>query len=152
MGTPVYDSAYVGKFFPYATPAQYGYPMCIGGTLATWTTYTRYSDATRTMPYSGNKATFQILFVDGTYINPFTYPYTIIYSANLRDHDGIYHLRKVELFSRTQGFFGELDGIYHITGFNNVVENTLKINGVDYVVIQDINRTTFGSYFAMELK
>jgi hypothetical protein len=47
--------------------------------------------------------------------------------------------------------YGALDGIYHITGFDNVVENTLVIDGKNYVVIQDVGRTSFGDYIALEL-
>ena len=46
---------------------------------------------------------------------------------------------------------GELDGVHQITGFDNAVENTLEIDGVTYVVIQDVARTGFNDYFAMRL-
>ena len=46
---------------------------------------------------------------------------------------------------------GGIEGFFHITGFDNVVENTLVIDGKNYVVIQDVGRTSFGDYIALEL-
>jgi hypothetical protein len=57
----------------------------------------------------------------------------------------------VELFIQTQNLFGALDGIYFITGFDNTVENTVTINGVTYVVIQDVWRTGFPDYYAIRM-
>jgi hypothetical protein len=51
----------------------------------------------------------------------------------------------------TNNVFGALEGICYITGFDNTVENTLTINGVDYVVMQDVYRTGFPDYYAMRL-
>lgn len=70
--------------------------------------------------------------------------------------------------------WGELDGITHITGFNNGTENVLQNGGtpVDqtgmtplqavqailaaggraHVVLQDHSRTGFGNFIAMEMK
>ena len=42
VGTPVYESAYVGKFLPYARPSQFPYPIICGGML-NGTPATRYA-------------------------------------------------------------------------------------------------------------
>jgi len=44
-----------------------------------------------------------------------------------------------------------LDGISYISGFNNAVENTLTVEGTDYIVIQDAGRNGFIDYYAMRL-
>jgi hypothetical protein len=47
--------------------------------------------------------------------------------------------------------YGELDGIFMISGFNNAVENTFTLGGKSYVVMQDVSRTGFYDYYAMRL-
>ena len=47
--------------------------------------------------------------------------------------------------------FGELDGVYHISGFNNAVENIITIDLVDYLVVQNIHRTGQFDYCAVRL-
>jgi len=64
----------------------------------------------------------------------------------------IYSLTPIELSTKIpKNVYGRLDGVYHITGFDNVVENTITIEGRNYIVIQDISRTSFADYFALEL-
>jgi hypothetical protein len=93
-------------------------------------------------------------FVDGTYKQPFTHPWgetTYNESAYAeRDVNGTYQLHPVLLYD-SNNTYGELDGVYAITGFNNVVENTMTIGGVDYVVIQDVSRNSFADYYALRL-
>lgn len=48
--------------------------------------------------------------------------------------------------------FGILDGVYVVPGVNNAVENTIEIDSVDYLVVQNVFRTTTGSYWAMGLE
>lgn len=71
------------------------------------------------------------------------------YSA--RDTGNSYPLSPVVLNDATSGIFGELDGIYHVSGFNNAVENTLVIGGNTYVVFQDVWRTGFSDYYAVRM-
>lgn len=47
--------------------------------------------------------------------------------------------------------YGELDGVFHVSGFNNAVENTLVIGGTTYVVIQDVARTGHTDYVAIRM-
>jgi hypothetical protein len=71
-------------------------------------------------------------------------------NASLRDTGDAYSLLPVVLHD-SANVYGQLDGVYHITGFNNVVENTLTIDGKDYVVMQGVYRTGFSDYYALEL-
>lgn len=151
VGTPVYESGYAGLILPYATPGQFPYPIAVGGMLTGEAT-TRYSDTTHDMPYKGSNARFRLRWVDGTWIQPETWPWNNVYfttTGQMRDANGKYNLFPVVLTNSTSGVFGELDGIYFITGFNNVVENTLTIDGVTYVVIQAVARTGFYDYYAL---
>lgn len=155
VGTPVYESAYAGKFLPYATPGQYPYPVACGGMLVGEAT-TRYSDTIHSMPYKGARSTFKFWFNSGSYVQPTTWPWsTNVYAASsgnyqLRDNNSQYALLPVLVFD-SNGIYGELDGIYFISGFNNAVENTIVISGVTYVVIQDVYRTGFIDYYAMRM-
>ncbi|MCI1193892.1 hypothetical protein MOJ79_18865, partial [Calidifontimicrobium sp. SYSU G02091] len=112
---------------------------------------TRYSETTHSMPWKGNRSNLRMHFNDGTWKTPLTTPWQNATMANsVRPAESTYALYPVMLYDATN-MYGVLDGIYHITGFNNGVENTLTIGGKNYVVIQDVWRTGFGDYIAMEL-
>jgi len=101
----------------------------------------------------GNRDNCRMRFNDGTWRVPDTWPWVdnqLTSSENVRDTDGNYPLLPVML-NDSQGIYGELDGIFHISGFNNAVENTLTVGGDDYVVIQDVSRTGFADYYALRL-
>lgn len=161
VGTPVYETAYVGKFFPYATPSQYPYPMaCIG--MLSGLAATRFSDTVHGMGFRGSVAANKMRSVAGTWIQPDCWPFnadTIASTSNAdskchgqqRDTGGVYSLNPIMLMTTNSDIYGELDGVYHISGFSNVVENTLSISGRSFVVIQDGSRTGFNDYIALEL-
>lgn len=153
VGTPVYESAYIGKCFPYATPSQYPYPLVVGGML-NGSAATRFSDTAHAMPYNGNRANMRMRFVDGTWRTPYCYPWgndVLMGSTQMKPSGTSYKLVPVQLHDNSANVFGELDGIFAISGFDNAVENTLEIDGVDYVVIQDVWRTGFTNYYAIRL-
>lgn len=157
VGTPVYESAYVGKMLPYARPSQYPYPVICAGMLS-GAAATRFSETTHSMPYKGNKANMALRTNDG-WVQPYCYPWTNNEIANnslssigqMRDTGGVYHLLPIELTDFSTNIWGRLDGIFYISGFNNAVENTLVIDGVTYVVIQDVSRTSHIDYYAMRM-
>lgn len=158
VGTPVYESAYVGKCLPYGRPSQYPYPVVCGGMLA-GAALTRFSDTTHSISYKGNKANMALRSNDN-WLQPYCYPWgnasitgsgSSLFDSNLRDTGGVYHLLPVELHNDSANLWGALDGIYYITGFNNAVENTLTLDDIDYVVIQDVWRTGHTDYYAMRL-
>ena len=47
--------------------------------------------------------------------------------------------------------WGILDGAYAVPGFNNAAENTVTIGGLAHLVVQNIFRTTYSDYFAIQL-
>ncbi|WP_336932088.1 hypothetical protein [Acinetobacter bereziniae] len=149
VGTPVYEHFYIGKFFPYARPSQYPYPMICGGML-NGASATRFSDMAHSMPYKGNRANLGMRFNTGVYLMPETHPWqnaALAGSTQLRDTNNNYPLLPV-ILNDANGVYGELDGIRHISGFNNVVENTC---GDEWVVMQDVSRTGFIDYIAFHL-
>lgn len=153
-GTPVYESAYVGKSLPYGRPSQYPYPVVCSGML-NGTPTTRFSDTTsnHSMGFKGNSARLGLRSNDN-WVNAYCYPWgnsVLAGGTSLRDSNGNYHLIPIELHDDTANLWGVLDGIFYISGFNNAVENTLTIAGSTYVVIQDVFRTGFSDYYAMRL-
>ncbi len=149
VGTPVYEHFYVGKFFPYARPSQYPYPIVCAGMLS-GAAVTRYSDTSHSMPYKGNRVNLGMRFNTGAYLQPETHPWNNTYLASttqLRDTNDSYPLLPI-ILTDANGIYGELDGIRFVSGFNNVVENTC---GPDWVVLQDVSRTGFVDYIALKL-
>jgi hypothetical protein len=149
VGTPVYEHFYIGKFFPYARPSQYPYPIVCAGMLS-GAAATRYSDTSHSMPYKGNRVNLGMRFNTGVYLQPETHPWNNTYLAGttqLRDTNDSYPLLPV-ILNDANGIYGELDGIRYVSGFNNVVENTC---GPDWVVLQDVSRTGFTDYIALKL-
>ncbi|MDF3932931.1 hypothetical protein [Pseudomonas citronellolis] len=152
VGTPVYESAYIGKMLPYGRPSQYPYPVVCAGMLD-GAAATRFSDTAHAMPYRGNRAGMGLRTNDG-WKAPYCYPYqndVLAGATQMRDTGGIVQLLPVELNDNAANLWGALDGIYYITGFNNAVENTVVLGGITYVVIQDVGRTGFSNFYAMRL-
>ncbi|MDH1281054.1 hypothetical protein N5C56_10105 [Pseudomonas chengduensis] len=153
VGTPVYESCYVGKFLPYARPSQYPYPVISAGML-NGVPATRFSDTSHSMPYKGSRANMRMRFNDGVWRQPDCWPWNNVNVAGAtnqqRDTGGFYPLNPVVL-SDTSGIYGELDGVKHISGFNNAVENTLEVDGTAWVVIQDASRNGFNDYYALRM-
>lgn len=175
VGTPVFESCYVGKMLPYATPGQYPYPLVCAGMLS-GVPVTRFSDTAHSMPFKGGgpdgnlRPGMRLRTVGGVWIQPWCWPWgsgdiagVVSYGAmNARDTNGRYPLLPVVLHDNAQqtgtsiptlvgNVYGELDGVFFISGFNNAVQNTLLIDGINYVVIQDAARTGFIDYIAMRL-
>lgn len=154
-----YWSGYVGKYFPYATPTQFPYPICVLGTNSGSTE--RYS-ATHTVDLFN---TFISRLVTGTWGTTYPWPFNHNYSYSSRhywpkdiqsrpqrDTEGDYPLNAVvPTQTGTYGALGDLDGIFHTSGFNSAVENIVQAGGLDYVKIANNQATGFNSYFALRL-
>ncbi len=155
VGTPVYESFYAGKFLPYARPNQYPLPMICAGML-NGTPPTRFSDTAHSIPYRGNRANLRMWFNDGSWRAPEAWPWNNDQltgtTTHLRDNDGKYSLQRIILNDASNGCYGELEGIYHITGFDNVVEATITLETDTCVIIQDVSRTGANDYYALKME
>ncbi len=72
----------------------------------------------------------------------------------MRDNiDGSYTLLPLILHCEapSRQVFGELDGCYWVSGYNNAAENIVTIGGVDHLVVQNIHRTNRWNYWALKL-
>jgi hypothetical protein len=154
VGTPVYETAYVGKFFPYATPTQYPYPLAVIGML-NGQSATRYSDTTHSMGFKGNVVNCKIRWLDGTWKQPQTFPWNNGRiggsTSQLRDTNNSYPVMPIIFCESAPNVFGELDGIGYVSNFNNTVESTVGISGTDWVCLQDVARTSFNDYVAIRM-
>lgn len=157
VGTPVYEHLYLGKFLPYARPSQYPYPVVAGGTLV-GAAATRFSDTAHDFYVRGGSGRGQVR-TPGGWVNLSSYPWMNTFlcgtgasavQLQARDTNSQYPLTPVEICD-AGNIYGQLDGIYHISGFNNAVENTLHVDGVDYVVLQSVYRTGHADYLALRL-
>ncbi|MDR0234623.1 MAG: hypothetical protein LBI31_07495 [Zoogloeaceae bacterium] len=161
VGSPVYESFYLGKMLPYCRPSQYPLPLVCAGMLNGAAT-TRYSDTAHSIPYKGNRANLKLRTLSGI-VQPYSYPWqnarfstppssNSVTQAALRDTGGQYPLLPVELNDNSGNLYGMLDGVYFTSGFNNVVESTLAVaDGTTHVVINDVYRTGFADYYALRL-
>lgn len=167
IGAPsVYEIGYVGKFFPYATPSQYPYPMALCGMLPSPTPATRYSDTSTTHATGvrGNNINGYLRDLMGNWVTFSCLPWTADFNNSptiRRDSGGYYHALPSVLFNGSVStnqtgtdsgnVLGELDGIRYLSGFNNVSENTCTIAGKSNVLFGDGWRTGIGDYFLLEM-
>lgn len=174
----VYTSAILGLMNPYATPTQFPYPLIVGGSMrfssepasnsVSWRwSYTGVEIGAFPMSIDNNGSDSKPLKLrrpDG-YWRGFTRGVVTNYSGmiwpyvdgmtDLRANiDGSYPLLPVILFednTTTKNIFGELPGIYATTGFGNAVENIITVGRDQYLVVQNVFRTTKTDYFAVKL-
>lgn len=160
VGTPVYESGGAGFFLPYAKPSQYPYPLYVAGML-TGAATTRYSDTAHSMPWKGNRPNFVIRWLDGSFKQVQAYPWDNQFIGGLnavgndyvlRDTNNQYPVMPVVLCeSAPANVFGKLDGVGFVSNFNNTVESTVSDGADDWVCLQDVARTGFNDYFALEM-
>lgn len=184
---------YTGKFFPYATPGQYPYPMYIAGMMPDYGTsnwwrysstredyfcgYKGYTDyATSSSAYQSNSYLLKPANSVWDYATTWfehlaqadnTYPFRIRNTNNLdataSGDYGVYPVILMEtiatypyytgLTSNQRGnIYGELDGIFRISGYNNATKNIVTINSVPYLVFRDKTLTAITDYYAMRLQ
>jgi hypothetical protein len=79
------------------------------------------------------------------------WPYSDIGAPDWRDNlGGGYMLLPIVLADGTPNVYGELDGVFALTGFGNGAENTVTIGGIVYYVVQTVFRTDQLDYFAIK--
>jgi hypothetical protein len=107
------------------------------------------------MGFSGNRSG-----ASGGYI----WPYGYTFANALPNLDGTYPLLPIVLHSDegnsgvypnitivNPNIWGELDGVLAVTGHANASENIITVGRTDYLVVQNINRTTKTDFFAVKL-
>lgn len=164
-----YASMYGGFILPYGLPSEIPYPIVSGASCAV---NVRWSDQTENHSSFWNPAGYSQSDITSLYMrrtdggvdafkniqysgDPFSWTYPYRYRLDYRTSPGdSYALEPVVLYSSTNGgnVWGELDGVFAISGFNNASENTQVINGKTYLVVQSGYRTRANDYAAILLE
>lgn len=172
----VYEHGYLGFLLPYATPAQYPYPMVAGGSSDLSTRRWSSTDRNHSGYWNAGNAGCYLYQPDGSWaeINNRTGTSGTVSSPSSADRtiwpywtgsrgvlsdldtapDGSYTLLPVIPNSPSsagaQNIYGEFDGVMFLTGKNNASENTVTIGGDTYIVFQNIHRTAYEEYAAIK--
>jgi hypothetical protein len=191
VGTPVYESFYLGRIFPYARPSEFPYPVYCGGSF-NGAAATRFSDLNHSFPFAGahynSNSRGRLRTLNGTWDAHYSYPYCNknSFAYNLAGNQMLvpagnyFQIEPIILQEAVAGIlpsnvWGELDGVYFCTGFNNAVENVLQIGGSEvvdqtgmsildaadeiisvggraFIMIQDVYRTAWINHACLEMK
>lgn len=164
-----YSNLYAGFYLPYGIPGEIPYPIALGadsvdntrwsaqsennGSFWNPSVYNNYSQGTLTIRRTDGDYEHYANFSWSSSPPGRTYPYAGV--NNFRPSpSGDYALQPVTLVNSQGGgnVWGELDGVYHVSGFNNASENIHVIDGKSYLVVQASHRTTIGQYAALLLE
>jgi hypothetical protein len=174
----VYPSSYAGKLLPAGTPGEYPQPYYLAAPVATATTrWSTISENDRAFFDPGTSALVSIPgaswkqvanFIEASgesavdslnYCWPYSAPITGSSALNryreLRGNlDGTYSLWPIIVLGENpeREIYGELDGAYAVSGFNNAAENTVTIDAVPHLVVQNMHRTARPYYAAIKLE
>lgn len=146
----VWEVTYGGYIYPYALPGQYPYPIVLS---ACWNSGSleRFSSLSGNHYFGFKGGTnLALRLADGTYTYGLgTWPFQTI--SNPRPSDaGEYGLLPI-VISDASNTYGEFDGVFQISGYNNGSENTVTIATVDYLVVQSTYHTGTNDYVAIKL-
>jgi hypothetical protein len=173
----VYVAAYLGLLNSYISPGSFPLPLVVAGSVA-WNGEPALTSANWRWSYSGAEITdfpipissiasgdfqsqlrlrlpsgvwrgFDVLYTESVYGR--VWPYFTGFTGWTPNLDGSYALLPIVLSDAAPNVYGELDGIAAVAGFGNGSENTIAIGGVNWLVVQNVFRTTQGSYFAVRL-
>lgn len=172
IGT-TFQMLYLGFFLPFASPNQYPYPLAVGGSFV--------GNVANPEPrYSGTGGQYSMPFtslhVGGNVGSMFTrLPGGSWYStANALDR-GMYPYNQADCGAMRQGLddepiltaieiqqvtsspsayhnrLGEIDGLYHVSGFGLSAEDIITIAAEDYLVVPNVYRSGAADYVAVKL-
>lgn len=165
-----YQACYLGFYLPFASPNQYPYPLTIGGSYigSSGQSEPRWSGtgSQSSQFWTGLNLAGSSLFVrmpGGGWYSPVNgtstgmFPYNQADVGRMRqglDDEAI--LSPIELQQSTgspatHNRLGELDGVYHVSGFGVSAEDVVTIDANDYVIIPNVYRSGATDYVAFKL-
>jgi len=158
----VYQLIHLGLGDPPATDAQYPYPLVIGGCGSVSTNRWSTTGTGNTMFCTNYGQTGVLRLPDGvwgTIIPGTTDRYVNAVSVNhafkgsiITAPDGSYILDQIWLVDGNRsGTFCAIDGLFIVSGYSNSAENIITVDGVNYLVFQDVYRSGYGDYYALRL-
>lgn len=176
-----YESMYLGFLLPYATPGQFPYPLIMGGSgignmrwsddrqihssfinpavnSTSSSDFPIYPSSLKIRRPSGQWKNIANKGSDGSYLSlsknndtAHTWPYITNPTKLITNLDGSYPIFPIVLFDTLPSVYGELDGCYFVPGYQNGAENIIQIGGVNYLVVQNVFRTTITDFWALQL-
>ena len=163
-----YHTLYAGFTLPYATSAEMPYPIYVGASAQS---ELRWSDGTYKLGAFWDPTTTSayLRHFDGAWVTIQNYsngssntrsevtsnvvwPWEKDYAIGQND-DGNYGLLPAVIHANYSGgnVYGELDGVYFISGFSAAAEDIAEIGADDYLVVQAAYRTGRRDYAAIKL-
>lgn len=174
----IFANAYCGFLLPYATSDEYPYPLFIGGNAPAGYRWSQTGyfvgspwDPTGTSSgygvscsmlrhYDGQWVYFQNYYDasgnrsnnSDTDYNIWPWQYFDFQHGN--NFDGGYTLYQAIVNARQLGgnVYGDLQGVYFVSGFGNASENVITVDGKNYLVTQNTWRTGRSDYAAILLE
>lgn len=166
-----YQSMYMGKLLPFATPGQYPYPVFCGG-MTNQPTYRYSHDSIRFIPHTFYSS--YLFFPDGvlnkvTGATPTpTLNQGTMWPTGTTESVSYVGLAKAAPFDSgdvciiplsvyvgaagsNQGVLAEFDGLYWIHGTSQSSQTIVTIDSVDYMVVQDGTRLDLVDYMAVRM-
>jgi hypothetical protein len=163
-----------GLILPYALPSEYPYPLLVSAVtnninaLPTSSVYiSNFWSPTNYSPAMFRHRDGQWLYCQAysslsTAAYFVTWPWGPIVQHNaayqhIGHPDGTFALLPATLFSGFDGgnVYGEVDGVFYVPGLSPVVnplsEDTVQIAAVDYLVVQNVDKTARHDYAAIRL-
>lgn len=153
VGALVYVHGYIGKFLPYARPSEFPTPLLCAGAF-NGAELKRFSASGIVFPYQGNTVSsgsnLYLRRPDGSWYAPAVWPFThgsatdsdarstclaghVNQSCQVPNGDS-YQLESLIMCDSVNviepaNVWGELDGVYYCSGFNNGSENVIQQGG-----------------------
>jgi len=170
-----YHMAYCGLILPYGTPAQWPYPLLIGGSTYRgdtdnsgkpyafsvtnakvtnfWNPLNADSSRGSLAIQDGGGSWIKLLNTQATFAGKGTFPY--LYPAryaNARKTPGGNDLLSPILVCNNSplGIYGELDGIRHVPGDGLTAEQTITEDGNTWIVFPNVSRTAGDQWVAIK--
>jgi hypothetical protein len=171
-----YQMAYLGWCLPFASPNQYPYPLCVGGSyqcqpganeplysgangLASnfWTTNSSGLSTSAGQLWTRLPGGAWSSQQNGLAPSTGLFPYNqadIGLMRNAVDGDAV--LSAIEIHQNStvpvsHHRLGEFDGVYHVSGFGQSAENIITISAVDYLVTPNVFRSGVADFCAVKL-
>lgn len=84
----------------------------------------------------------------------YNYGYNDIKNRISPAYGGAYPITPITMHrsSPSNQAYGQLHGVYHVSGRSNSAENIVTVGGKNHLVVQNVARTSLGEYLAIELE
>jgi hypothetical protein len=154
-----YQHFYLGKVNSYVLPHEWPYPLAVAGTGAE-STITRYSGRTG-HPYreiiSQNPPLLSLFSTrkpEGWSNTSLIYPFAIAayQTGNNRVYPTTYDLATKYTLHPAYFYYGELEGVYWVSGYNLQAEDTITVGTKTFICLPIATSRAIGDYIALSME